>query len=122
MADQLRQALNILRRKAVLAKMGDSNTNFYGRIKAGLFTSPIKLGERSSGWPEHEVEAILAARIAGVSNERIRELVARLETDRLALADGIDAMLGSPPGGEVIEGEVIRGRLPAPAREIAAAA
>ena len=57
-------------------------TSIYELAKEGLFTPPVKLTPRSSAWPEHEVDAINAARIAGKSNDEIRALVARLVEQR----------------------------------------
>ena len=83
---QQRSALTMLRRKSVIAESGLKNTNLYYHISKGLFTSPVKLGARCSAWPSFEVEAINAARIAGKTDDEIRELVAKLETDRMVLA------------------------------------
>jgi len=49
-------------------------------------TPPVKLGERCAAWPLHEIAAINAARIAGKSDEEIRELVTQLEQQRMAKA------------------------------------
>ncbi|MBK7000964.1 MAG: AlpA family phage regulatory protein [Rhodoferax sp.] len=57
----------------------------YGAIRAGLFTKPVNIGPRSVGWPDYEVEAINKARIAGQSDEQIRELVKRLHAKRAEL-------------------------------------
>ncbi|WP_036819418.1 helix-turn-helix transcriptional regulator, partial [Photobacterium sanctipauli] len=38
----------------------------YRHIGEGVFPPSITLGEQSSGWLKHEVEAILKARILGV--------------------------------------------------------
>ena len=45
-------------------------------------TEPVRLGENSVAWPEQEILAINAARIAGKSNSEIRELVSQLMTRR----------------------------------------
>ena len=52
----------------------------------GLFTKPVPIGQRSVGWPDYEVVAINAARIAGKSEAEIRELVNRLHAKRTELA------------------------------------
>jgi len=62
--------------------MGMSRSTLYLRIQQGLMTPPVKLGERSTAWPEYEVSAINAARISQKSEEEIRELVARLYRSR----------------------------------------
>ena len=59
-----------------------SHASIYGLIRVGLWTQPVKIGERSSGWPDDEVKAINAARIAGASDEQIRELVKQLHAKR----------------------------------------
>jgi prophage regulatory protein len=48
----------------------------------------VKLGERTAGWPEHETEAINAARLTGKTPDEIRALVKGLEARR---ATGFDA-------------------------------
>jgi len=47
-------------------------------------TPPVKLGERCAAWPSHEISKINAARIAGKSDEEIRELVAELKRQRIS--------------------------------------
>jgi prophage regulatory protein len=54
----------------------------YEDIKQGLFTHPVPIGARSVGWPEHEVASLNAARISGMKDDEIRELVAKLEAAR----------------------------------------
>lgn len=66
-----------------------SNASIYSLARAGLWTQPVKIGERSSGWPDSEVKAICAARIAGQSDDQIRELVKRLHTKRAELLQAV---------------------------------
>lgn len=66
-----------------------SNASVYNNIRAGLWTDPVKIGERSSGWPDSEVKAICAARIAGQSDDEIRELVKRLHAKRGELLQAV---------------------------------
>lgn len=73
----------ILRMPAVKAETGHrSHASIYNAIRDGLFTKPVRIGQRAVGWPDQEVRAICAARIAGKSEREIRELVARLHTKR----------------------------------------
>lgn len=72
----------ILRRPAVNSATGDSRSTHYLRISQGLFTKPVRLGPRAVGWPSSEVEAINAARIAGMTDNEIRVLVLKLEAAR----------------------------------------
>lgn len=86
MAQQVRTSLIILRRKQATARSGYSRSTIYLRISQGLWTKPVALGARSVGWPESEVDALIAARIAGKSDAEIRALVVTLEASRSAAA------------------------------------
>ena len=69
---------------ACKAETGDrSNTSIYNAIRAGLFTKPVAIGQRAKAWPDYEVRAIVRARIAGQTEDEIRELVKRLHTKRV---------------------------------------
>jgi prophage regulatory protein len=75
--------LSIWRIDAVKAAIGyRSHASIYTAIKAGLFTKPVLMGPRAVGWPSDEVQAIIAARIAGKTESEIRELVNRLHVNR----------------------------------------
>lgn len=77
----------IWRITAVKAETGHrSNASIYTHIREGLFTKPVAIGERAKGWPDCEVRAINAARIAGKSKAEIRELVTRLHAQRADMA------------------------------------
>lgn len=76
----------ILRMPAVKAETGHrSHASIYNAIRDGLFTKPVQIGQRSVGWPDVEVRAICAARIAGMSEAEIRDLVGRLHAKRADL-------------------------------------
>jgi len=72
----------ILRHPAVLDLIGDKRTKNYNDQRIGLFPRPVKIGARASGWPEHEVQAVIGARIAGKSDDEIRRLVRELVAAR----------------------------------------
>lgn len=72
----------ILRVPAVLAARGKSRSGHYADITAGLYTPPVKIGPRGSGWPDDEVAALQAATIAGKSPDEIRALVRQLTAGR----------------------------------------
>lgn len=74
----------ILRIDGVKGRTGDrSKTSIYNRVKEGLFTKPVKLTAQTSGWPDYEVETIVAAQIAGQSKDEIRALVNNLHAQRI---------------------------------------
>ena len=80
--------MSILRMPAVKAETGHrSHASIYTAIREGLFTVPVPIGQRSVGWPDHEVSAINQARIRGDSDEQIKALVAKLHTARMAGTD-----------------------------------
>lgn len=72
----------LLRLPAVKAQSGYSRSTIYLRISQGLWTRPVSLGARSVAWPEGDVAALNAARIAGHSDDDIRKLVQRLQAAR----------------------------------------
>lgn len=79
--------MSIWRMPTVKAETGHrSHASIYNAIKAGLFTKPVPIGQRSVGWPDFEVKAINKARISGKSESEIRELVVRLHAKRTELA------------------------------------
>lgn len=63
-------------------RAGVSRSPFFARVRAGLWTKPVLIGKRASGWPSHEIDALLAAQIAGKSDDEIRELVKQLHAAR----------------------------------------
>lgn len=72
----------LLRLPAVLAECGSARSTVYLRISQRLWTRPVSLGPRAVGWPASEVQALNGARIAGRSDEEIRDLVVALEAAR----------------------------------------
>jgi prophage regulatory protein len=56
--------IRVLRRKALLERVPYSPAHLYRLIRDGRFPRPIRLGEASVGWLEHEVDQWLAERIA----------------------------------------------------------
>jgi prophage regulatory protein len=79
------QSLSLIRRPAVLAARGTKNTKLFEDIKAGRFTPPVSVG-RAATWPKHEVEALIAAQIAGKSDDEIKLLVRQLVASRKDVA------------------------------------
>lgn len=73
----------ILRLQSVKAETGFTRSTLYLRISQRLWTKPVSLGGRTVGWPASEVAALNGARIAGKSDADVRELVKRLEAERV---------------------------------------
>ena len=71
-----------LRLPRVKLKSGLGRVSIYDGARKGTFPPPLKIGTRASAWLEHEVEAVNAARVAGKSDDEIRELVEKLVAAR----------------------------------------
>jgi prophage regulatory protein len=83
--------LQLIKNAEARSSLGVGNTTFYEQLNAGLITPAVKLGVHSVAWPKHEIQAIVAARIAGQSDDQIKALVKQLFEDRQklpALAQG----------------------------------
>lgn len=62
--------ITILRRKQVEMRTGLSRSTIYQRVTLGTFPSPIRLGAKSVGWLECEIEAWISKCLAETRNER----------------------------------------------------
>ncbi len=76
----------LLRLPEVLRLRGRSKASHYADIKAGMFPPPVNLGSHCVGWPEAEVIAVNAARIAGRSDAEVCGLVRDLVVRRRSIA------------------------------------
>lgn len=74
--------MKMLRMRPMLDKGGRTKTPVYRDIGAGLWPRGVKLGAREVAWPEHEIDAVLAARTAGQTDEQVKALVQRLHEAR----------------------------------------
>ena len=79
--------MSILRLPAIKAELGHrSHASVYNAQRDGLLPKMVRIGERSVGLPDYEIQAINAARIAGKSESELRELVVRLHAKRSEFA------------------------------------
>lgn len=63
-------------------RSGFARSTVYKYISKGLWTKPVRITPRSVGWPAHEVNLLIQARISEISDESIQKLVCELETAR----------------------------------------
>ena len=92
--------MNILRLPTVKAKLGHrSDASVYNAIRAGTFVTGVAIGQRARGWPEHEVDAINLAKVAGKSDADIRILVKFLHEQRAI--NGLNLIKFDPSKAEV---------------------
>lgn len=97
----------MLRIDGVKCRTGDrSKTSIYNRVKEGLFTTPVKIGAQITGWPDYEVEILVAAKIAGQTPDQIRELVNNLHAQRIerfkALLNPVTTINNNPTNTNVV--------------------
>lgn len=71
-----------LRRDEICERRGVSKSTLNREIQSGLFTEPVLIGARAKAWPDNEVTSINQARLAGYSDEQIREVVKALHAMR----------------------------------------
>jgi prophage regulatory protein len=81
--------INFLRLPAYKKKLGKSKSAIYLEIQEGLLPKPVPIGARAVAFPEHEADAINAARMAGMDDEKIRKLVIELEAKRKTFIDKV---------------------------------
>lgn len=60
----MNEPLALLRLKEVCRRVGRSPASLYRDIAAGAFPQPVRIGANASAWPEHEVAAWIAERMA----------------------------------------------------------
>lgn len=83
--------MKLLRLISVLVFTGTSRSTHYAQIKDGLMTGPVSLGLNSVAWPDCEIQAINSARVAGKTDDEIRQLVTKLMADRKTLGAEVAA-------------------------------
>lgn len=66
-----------------------SDASVYNAIRDGLHTTGVAIGQRSKGWPDYEIQALVRARVAGKTDAEIRELVKALHAKRTEAFAGV---------------------------------
>jgi prophage regulatory protein len=84
--------MTMLRIQQVKEKTGHkSNSTIYGAVRLGLFTRPIRIGDRAVAWISYECDAIVNARIQGKNVEEIKALVNKLHSNRATAGEQVGA-------------------------------
>lgn len=73
-----------LRLSEVRQRLGLARGTLYHKINKGLLTPPIKYGQRTSLWPEYEIDAISQAMLRGAEPVEIQSLVHSMMEQRKA--------------------------------------
>jgi len=61
----------LLRLPAVMSQTGLRRAAIYARVRDGLFPPPVKIGKRAVAWPESEVQAWIAERVADARESEV---------------------------------------------------
>lgn len=76
-------APNYVRPKDVCRQLGGMGlSTLYAHMDRNLFVAPVRLSPRFVVFPQDEVTAIINARMAGKTDEEVRQLVAELMEKR----------------------------------------
>jgi len=66
------QNIKIVKRPVVELVTGLSRSSIYAKMENGSFPKAVKLGIRSVGWLEHEIQSWIESRISESRNEAIQ--------------------------------------------------
>ena len=72
----------IVKQPSLLKQFAFSKSTLFSQINQGLMPKSISLGIRSRGYIQHELDAVLLARVQGKSDDQIKELVLSLVANR----------------------------------------
>lgn len=78
--------IQFIREREVSRIRARSKSSTYQDISDGFLTKPVRIGCRSVAWPRYEIEALNSARLAGNSDDQIKELVNQLHAARKVAA------------------------------------
>ena len=81
--------VQIVRLPQVLQRRGRGRSAHYEDISKGLFTRPVRIGARAVGWPDYEIDALIAAQVASTPPPGLRRLVQQLEERRQSVAPNL---------------------------------
>lgn len=81
--------VQIVRLPQVLQRRGRGRSAHYEDISKGLFTRPVRIGARAVGWPDYEIDALIAAQVASTPPPGLRRLVQQLEERRKSAAPSL---------------------------------
>lgn len=90
-----------LKLPVVLNRMALSRSEFYRQVSAGFIPRPVSnsgVGTRNVAWPAHEIDAVTAARIAGLADDQMRALAAHLVEQRKTLAPTVPSAFTAAEG------------------------
>ena len=72
----------LLRISDVMYQMGLKKSAIYNMVNDGTLPQPVKMGKRTSVWPDNEVQAVIQAVIGNKSKDEMKLLVSCLMKQR----------------------------------------
>jgi prophage regulatory protein len=82
----------MVRPSGAMLCLGRGRTSLWADIKNGRLMPPVRLGPRAVGWPSHEIDTLVAARLVGCTDDEICGVVRRIVARRAELAQSMDAI------------------------------
>jgi prophage regulatory protein len=79
------------RLKDVLSATGKSSSRLYEDIQNGIFPPSVAIGPQARAWPDHEINAINAARLRSASESELKQLVTNMVAARAAVSNQLEA-------------------------------
>lgn len=80
-----KRELRFVKPAKAFAMLAVSRSSGYKQLKTGLLPSLVRIGPRARALPEHEIDQMIRARIAGLTDDEIRQLVRRIVAERAGL-------------------------------------
>jgi prophage regulatory protein len=74
--------VQFLKSKEALSKAGIAQTTAWRMEQAGLFPRKIRVAPKAVRYLDREIEQWIAARVRGVSDNELRELVEKMHQER----------------------------------------
>lgn len=71
----MKTEIEFLKLPAIILTGGRKKATVYADMAAGVFPRPVRIGGRGVAWIKNEVQKIYAARVAGKSDDEIRQIV-----------------------------------------------
>lgn len=81
--------LKIIRLPEALERIGICETSYRTAMSNGLVPKLIPLGSRAVGIGQHELDQVIRAKIAGLTDSEIKTLVSKIHKEREDEADRI---------------------------------
>ena len=76
------EGLRLRDAKVCMQAAGKGHSSHYEDIRGGTWTKGVRLGPKCVRWPQYEIDALIAARIAGQSPAELQVLVQHLHSLR----------------------------------------